>query len=77
VVKGYSLTLPHLTCHLQVLKMIETIISIDLKKTAMEETRPIFHNRWHPDIPPVVSVKSGDAFRVECFDFSGTVLFLV
>jgi len=51
--------------------MIETIIKIDLTKTAMEEKRPIFHSRWHPDIPPMVSVKSGTAFKVECFDFSG------
>jgi len=51
--------------------MIPTIINIDYSKTAMEETRPIFHNRWHPDIPPVVTIKPGFAFKVECFDFSG------
>lgn len=24
------------------------------------------HNRWHPDIPAVVSVNPGDVFRIEC-----------
>lgn len=50
---------------------MRTLIKVDLTKTAMEETRPIFHNRYHPDIPPVETVKSGEAFKVECFDFSG------
>ena len=28
------------------------------------------HNRWHPDIPAVVSVKPGDVFRIECKDWT-------
>ncbi len=24
------------------------------------------HNRWHPEIPPAVTVKRGDVFRVDC-----------
>ncbi|MEH0147280.1 formamidase [Corynebacterium sp. Q4381] len=24
------------------------------------------HNRWHPDIPPAVTVQPGDTFRVDC-----------
>ncbi|KXN84372.1 Formamidase [Leucoagaricus sp. SymC.cos] len=29
------------------------------------------HNRWHPDIPPVVTVKPGQTFKVECVDWTG------
>src|SRR5581483_5147524 len=28
------------------------------------------HNRWHPDIPPVASVKPGTDFRVECREWT-------
>jgi formamidase len=28
------------------------------------------HNRWHPDIPPAVSVRPGDEFRIECRDWT-------
>ncbi|KAF9450484.1 Acetamidase/Formamidase [Macrolepiota fuliginosa MF-IS2] len=28
------------------------------------------HNRWHPDIPPVASVKPGQTFKVECVGMS-------
>src|SRR5919112_1582296 len=32
------------------------------------------HNRWHPDIPPVVSVKPGDVFRADCREwFDGAI----
>lgn len=29
------------------------------------------HNRWHPDIPPVVTVQPNDHFRIECIDWTG------
>ncbi|KAI0261139.1 Acetamidase/Formamidase [Gloeopeniophorella convolvens] len=29
------------------------------------------HNRWHPEIPPVVTVKPGDVFKLECVDWTG------
>lgn len=33
------------------------------------------HNRWHPDIPPQVSVKPGDTFRVDCREwFDGAIV---
>jgi len=48
-----------------------TIISVDFTKSAQNQIRPIFHNRWHPDIPPVVQVKQNEVFRVECVDWSG------
>ncbi|OXA51533.1 formamidase [Folsomia candida] len=50
---------------------MRTVVKIDLTKTAMEESRKIFHNRYHPEIPPVDTVKAGEVFKVECFDFSG------
>lgn len=32
------------------------------------------HNRWHPDIPPNVTVKPGDVFRVDCREwFDGAI----
>ncbi|MHC3003892.1 formamidase [Gordonia metallireducens] len=33
------------------------------------------HNRWHPEIPPVATVRSGQSFRVESKEwFDGTIL---
>ncbi|MEM8954332.1 MAG: formamidase [Verrucomicrobiota bacterium] len=49
--------------------MPNTIIKIDVD-TAPEE-QDVLHNRWHPDIPMVVTVKPGDEFRVECVDWTG------
>ena len=31
----------------------------------------VLHNRWHPDIPMVATVKPGAEFRVECVDWTG------
>ena len=50
--------------------MPQTIISVDIGKGPREQTTPI-HNRWHPDIPPVATVKPGDDFIVECLDWTG------
>ena len=36
--------------------MAKTIISVDIKKPPTDQPQPL-HNRWHPDIPPVVTVK--------------------
>ncbi|MGH1472561.1 MAG: formamidase [Cellvibrionaceae bacterium] len=49
--------------------MAETIIKIDLKKSAYEHDN--IHNRWHPDIPMVSTVKPGDDFIIECMDWTG------
>ncbi len=46
------------------------LIPIDLTKKPQEQAIPL-HNRWHPDIPAVVTVKPGDVFRVECYDWTG------
>ena len=49
--------------------MAETIIKVDLNKSAYENK--MIHNRWHPDIPMAVMVKPGDDFIVECVDWTG------
>jgi formamidase len=50
--------------------MPRVLIPVDLKKSPEQALVPL-HNRWHPDIPPVVTVKPGDIFRVECLDWTG------
>jgi formamidase len=49
--------------------MPKTLFKIDLTKTMAHQEIP-GHNRWHPDIPAVVSVKPGDVFRIECKDWT-------
>jgi len=49
--------------------MAETIIKIDLKQSPYENEK--IHNRWHPDIPMVATVKPGDDFIIECYDWTG------
>ena len=49
--------------------MPETLFKVDLTKPMAEQDIP-GHNRWHPDIPAVASVKSGDIFRIECKDWT-------
>ena len=50
--------------------MSKPLMPIDLTKSPREQVLPL-HNRWHPDIPPVVTVKPGAVFRVECYDWTG------
>ncbi|KAK0541555.1 hypothetical protein OC835_000023 [Tilletia horrida] len=58
---------------MQITKMtggeIPTIISIDPLKPAVGQKGIM--NRWHPDIPDVVTVKPGDIFKVECHEWTG------
>lgn len=49
--------------------MPETLFKVDLTKPMNEQELP-GHNRWHPDIPAVVSVNPGDVFRIECKDWT-------
>ncbi|MDR9403322.1 MAG: acetamidase/formamidase family protein [Halothece sp. Uz-M2-17] len=49
--------------------MPETLFKVDLTKPMSEQEMP-GHNRWHPDIPPVASVKPGSVFRIECKDWT-------
>lgn len=50
--------------------MPKTLIAVDLKKSPDEQPVPL-HNRWHPEIPAVVTAEPGDIFRVECIDWTG------
>jgi len=49
--------------------MAETIIKVDLDESPY--TNDKIHNRWHPDIPMVETVKPGDDFIIECYDWTG------
>ncbi|MEM9882022.1 MAG: formamidase [Planctomycetota bacterium] len=48
---------------------METLIKIDVSEKP--ESQDVLHNRWHPDIPMVATVKPGAEFRVECVDWTG------
>lgn len=50
--------------------MPKTLIPVDLTKKPADQPVPL-HNRWHPDIPAVAKVESGDMFRIECIDWTG------
>jgi formamidase len=49
--------------------MPKTLFKVDLTKPMNEQDVP-GHNRWHPDIPAVVSVNPGEVFRIECKDWT-------
>ena len=49
--------------------MPKKIFPINIKKPFTEQAL-VGHNRWHPDIPAVVSVNPGDSFRIECKDWT-------
>jgi formamidase len=51
----------------------EVLFAIDQSRSFYDqEVAP--HNRWHPDVPPVASVKPGAEFRLECREwFDGTI----
>ncbi|MEJ0095359.1 MAG: formamidase [Methylocella sp.] len=49
--------------------MPETLIKVDLSQSAYEND--MVHNRWHSDIPMVATVKPGDDFIIETYDWTG------
>jgi formamidase len=49
--------------------MPEVIFSVDPTKSMRDQDVP-GHNRWHPDIPAVATVKPGDEFRIECCEWT-------
>jgi formamidase len=54
--------------------MPDVIFPVDQSKPFREQEL-VGHNRWHPDIPAVATVKSGDTFRVESKEwFDGTIV---
>ncbi|PZG29931.1 formamidase [Spongiactinospora gelatinilytica] len=53
--------------------MPELIFPLDSTKKFTDQAK-IGHNRWHPEIPPVASVRPGDSFRVHCREwFDGAI----
>ena len=54
--------------------MPETLLPVDLDAPPTDQPAPL-HNRWHPEIPPVATVKPGDTFRVDCREwFDGAIV---
>ena len=49
---------------------IRTVCKVNTKLPADVQPTPV-HNRWHPDVPSVASVKQGEVFKVECIDWTG------
>ncbi|OEV05167.1 formamidase [Streptomyces oceani] len=53
--------------------MPEVLFEIDQSKSFYAQEVNC-HNRWHPDIPPVATVRPGTEFRLECREwFDGTI----
>src|SRR5690606_13926551 len=53
--------------------MPEHIFRLDSSKRFVDQEK-LGHNRWHPEIPPVATVKPGDSFRVDCREwFDGAI----
>jgi formamidase len=50
-------------------KEISYAAVVDLNKPAAEQ--PIFHNRWHPDIPSISTIPLNTATKIECVDWTG------
>ncbi|MGH9129747.1 MAG: formamidase [Acidimicrobiales bacterium] len=49
--------------------MPEVIFPVDPEKSRFDQAL-YPHNRWHPEIPAVASVRPGATFRVECLDWT-------
>lgn len=53
--------------------MPKNIFPLDSIKSFTEQEK-LGHNRWHPDIPPVETLKPGDTFRADCREwFDGAI----
>ncbi len=53
--------------------MPKNIFPLDSTKSFTEQEK-LGHNRWHPDIPPVETLKPGDTFRADCREwFDGAI----
>lgn len=49
--------------------MPEVLFPVSPDKTRFDQ-QLLPHNRWHPEIPAVASVKPGSTFRMECLDWT-------
>lgn len=45
--------------------MTENLFPLDSQKSFTEQAK-LGHNRWHPEIPPVATIKPGTTFRADC-----------
>ncbi len=53
--------------------MPEVVFPLDSSRPFTDQEL-VGHNRWHPDIPPAVTVRPGDVFRVHCREwFDGAI----
>ena len=53
--------------------MLGNLFPLDSGQTLTDQEK-IGHNRYHPDIPPVATVKPGDSFRVDSREwFDGAI----
>lgn len=53
--------------------MPQNLFPLDSTKPFTEQEK-LGHNRWHPEIPPVITVRPGDSFRVDCREwFDGAI----
>ena len=49
--------------------MPDVVFSVDQSRSMRDQAVP-GHNRWHPDIPPAVTVRPGQSIRVECKEWT-------
>ena len=49
--------------------MPDVVFSVDQSRSMRDQAVP-GHNRWHPDIPPAVTVRPGQDIRVECKEWT-------
>ena len=53
--------------------MPKNLFPLDNSKKFTDQEK-VGHNRWHPDVPAVVSVRPGDVFRADCREwFDGAI----
>jgi formamidase len=54
--------------------MPEQLFPLDSSRR-FEDQEKVGHNRWHPEIPPVATVRPGSTFRVDCREwFDGAIV---
>src|SRR3712207_6246544 len=49
--------------------MPEVVFTVDQSRSMRDQAVP-GHNRWHPDIPPAVTVRPRQEIRVECREWT-------
>src|SRR5690348_4822638 len=49
--------------------MPDVVFTVDQARSMRDQAVP-GHNRWHPDVPPAVTVRPGQSIRVECREWT-------